>query len=76
MGEASRTMFLGAKVTLDPKSRFWRFNTESNPRGMVGRVVGVTSNGSAFFVRWSNGEENGYRQGDLKVLGTVIQEGN
>lgn len=75
MGEASRTMFLGAKVTIDLKSRYWRHNTESNPRGMVGKVVEVTPH-QTFFVRWSNGEHNGYRQGDLKVLGTVIKEEN
>lgn len=71
---SNRELFIGAKVTIDPKSRFWRHNTESNPRGMVGRVVGVSPTGNAFFVKWSNGEDNGYRQGDLKVIGEVINE--
>lgn len=73
---SNRELFIGAKVTLDPKSGFWRYNTESNPRGMVGRVVGVSPTGNAFLVKWSNGEENGYQQGDLKVLGTITVEDN
>lgn len=73
MSKASREMFKGAKVTLDPKSRYWRFDNPSNPRGIVGRVVDGVSD-CAFFVEWSNGESNGYRQGDLKVLGELAHD--
>lgn len=74
MNHDNREMFLGAKVTLDHKSRYWKFDSKSNPRGIVGQVTRSSSSGAAFFVKWSNGESNGYPQGDLKVLGEIADE--
>lgn len=71
MNRYNREMFIGAKVTLDPKSKYWKFNTPDNPRSIAGRVVDGVSD-YAFFIKWSNGESNGYRQGDLKVLGEIV----
>lgn len=73
MNRYNREMFIGAKVTPDSKSQYWKFNTPSNPRGIVGRVVSGDSD-YAFFVKWSNGGMNGYHQGDLKVLGEIVDE--
>lgn len=71
MNKYNREMFIGAKVTLDPKSVYWRYDTYSNPRGIVGKVVEAVA-GSSFFVQWSNGGGDWYHQGDLKVLGEIV----
>lgn len=73
VNNGKREMFLGAKVTLDSKSRYWRFDNLDNPRSIVGKVVDSISE-CIFLVEWSNGRKNGYRQGDLKVLGEVVND--
>lgn len=77
----SRRLFVGAKVTLDPLSPYCEENCPDNPRGIVGEVVRVTresddENMIWWRVNWSNGQYNSYRNGELKVLGTVIKEEN
>lgn len=77
----SRKLFVGAKVTLDPLSPYWEENCPTNPKGIVGEVVRVTresddENMIWWKVHWSNGQYNTYRNGELKVLGTVIKEEN
>ena len=77
----SRRLFVGAKVTLDPLSPYWCENYPKNPRGIVGEVVRLAresddENMIWWRVYWSNGQSNCYRNGELKVLGTVIKEEN
>lgn len=72
-----RELFVGAKVTIDEGSPYWNENDKYNPRGIVGRVTGVTSEEESehdiwWGVYWSNGHSNSYEQGDLKVLGEVV----
>jgi len=75
--EVSRTLFVGAKVTLDPKSRFWWENYPKNPRGIIGKVIRIAKHSDDeskvwWRVEWSNGNANGYQNGDLKVIGKVV----
>jgi len=70
--EVSRTLFVGAKVTIDPKSEYFKCESKTNPRSIAGEVK-VCHQG-AYGVTWSNGYKNWYYQGDLKVLGEVVDE--
>jgi len=77
--EDDRELFIGAKVTIDKLSPYWNENDRYNPRGIVGKVTGVLSedqsaNETWWRVEWSNGHMNSYEDGDLKILGVVVDE--
>lgn len=74
--EGDRKLFIGAKVTIDSKSIFYR-NSYRNPSDIVGVVTGIEYEDEEddeiwWHVKWSNGENNTYQHGDLKVLGVVV----
>lgn len=75
--EGERELFIGAKVTIDSKSVYYRSTWNRNPTGIVGVVVSIVDEDEEedeiwWKVKWSNGETNTYQDGDLKVLGVVI----
>lgn len=75
--EGERELFIGAKVTIDSKSIYYRSTWQGNPVGIVGVVVSIVDEDEEedeiwWKVKWSNGEANTYQDGDLKVLGVVV----
>lgn len=79
--EGDRKLFIGAKVTIDSKSIFYRSTWNRNPVGIVGVVVAIFDEDEEgeedevwWKVKWSNGEDNTYQDGDLKILGVVVDE--
>ena len=81
MPEVEVKVNVGDKVTIQKDSCFYSQDNPRNPRGIVGIVSGVKKYDAIgeplwFWVDWSNGHGNDYREQDLKVLGTVIEEEN
>ncbi|MGQ1358402.1 hypothetical protein ACT414_18560 (plasmid) [Acinetobacter baumannii] len=69
-------MFIGAKVTIDSKSIYYG-NYYRNPSDIAGVVTGIAAEDEEedeiwWGVKWSNGESNTYQDGDLKVLGRMV----
>ena len=62
---------VGDKVPLSPDSKWWREDSQHNPRDMVGLVRSVASKGKYCYVIWGNGIDNVYGDSDLKVLGNT-----
>ena len=62
---------VGDKVTLSPDSKWWREDSQHNPRDKVGLVRSVASKGKYCYVIWGNGIDNVYGDSDLKVLGNT-----
>ena len=76
--EGDRKLIIGAKVTIDSKSIFYG-NSYRNPSDIAGVVAGIAAEDEEedeiwWGVKWSNGESNTYQDGDLKVLGVVVDE--
>lgn len=74
--EGDRKLFIGAKVTIDSKSIYYG-NYYRNPSDIAGVVTGIVAEDEEedeiwWGVKWSNGEANTYQDGDLKVLGVVV----
>ena len=74
--EGDRKLFIGAKVTIDSKSVFYA-HSYRNPSDITGVVTGIAAEDEEedeiwWRVKWSNGENNTYQDGDLKVLGVVV----
>ena len=74
--EGDRKLFVGAKVTIDSKSIFYG-HYYRNPSDIAGVVTGIDEEDEEgdeiwWRVEWSNGETNNYQDGDLKVLGVVV----
>lgn len=75
--EGDRKLFIGAKVTIDSKSIFYG-GWYRNPPDITGVVTGIVDEDEEedemwWQVKWSNGENNTYQHGDLKVLGKVVE---
>ena len=75
--EGDRKLFIGAKVTIDSKSIYHRSTWNRNPVGIAGVVVAIVEEDEEWDeiwwrVQWSNGQDNTYQDGDLKVLGVVV----
>ncbi|QVG63905.1 hypothetical protein Mithridates_00018 [Acinetobacter phage Mithridates] len=74
--EGYRKLFIGAKVTIDSKSIYYG-HSYRNPSDIAGVVTGIAAEDEEedeiwWGVKWSNGESNTYQDGDLKVLGVVV----
>lgn len=74
--EGDRKLFIGAKVTIDSKSIYYG-HSYRNPSDITGVVTGIDEEDEEgdeiwWRVKWSNGETNNYQDGDLKVLGVVV----
>ena len=74
--EGDRKLFIGAKVTIYSKSVFYGYSYR-NPSDIAGVVTGIAAEDEEedeiwWGVKWSNGESNTYQDGDLKVLGVVV----
>lgn len=60
--------YLGDKVKIRSKSRWYREGDVNNPIDTIGTVIEVYSDYDNIIVLWANGKESAYSKKDLKFI--------